>query len=187
MTKTRKVLRTLVVLGLLGGLAAVGAFSAFSSQTNNPNNSISSGTVQLSDNDAGSSLYQITNAKPNNPDASCIRVLYTGSLPADVRMWGSTTAGALNPYVNVKVESGTQASPSFDDCTGFNAQQTLYNGDLSGLANDWNSGYADNPGDGSWDNGDARVYRVTVSLDDTDAAQGLSSGDQTFTWEARNQ
>ena len=52
MSKTRKVLRTVVVLGLIGALAAVGAFSAFSSQTENPGNQITAGTVDLTDNDS---------------------------------------------------------------------------------------------------------------------------------------
>ena len=186
MTKTRKALRTLVVLCLLGGLAAVGAFSAFSSQTDNPGNQISTGTVELTDNDSTAKLYDISNAKPNDPDESCITVTYTGSLPADVKLFGTTAAGALNPHVNLKVEVGS-GSPAFDDCTGFVPSGVVYDGDLAGYADDYASGYLSNPGDGSWDNGDSRDYRVTVSIDDVQAAEGLSSGTQTFTWEAQNQ
>ena len=80
MSTTKKVLRTVVVLGLIGAFAAVGAFSAFSSQTENPSNQITAGTVDLADNDSGTALYNLTNAKPSDPQQRCIEVSYTGSL-----------------------------------------------------------------------------------------------------------
>ena len=77
MNKTKKILRSLVVVGVVGAVATAGAFSAFSAQTDNPNNQITAGTVDVQDNDAGGALYSIGNAKPNDPKENCIEVTYT--------------------------------------------------------------------------------------------------------------
>ncbi len=133
MSTTKKVLRTVVVLGLIGAFAAVGAFSAFSSQTENPNNQITAGTVDLADNDSGNALYNLTNAKPSDPQQRCIEVSYTGSLASEVKMYRVPGAalGALAADVTVTVQSGTQATPSFPGCTGFTSEDTLYTGKLT--------------------------------------------------------
>jgi predicted ribosomally synthesized peptide with SipW-like signal peptide len=189
MSKTRKVLRTLVVLGVVGALATAGAFSAFSSQTDNPGNQITAGTVDIQDNDAAGALYSIAAGKPNDPKENCIEVTYTGSLPADVHLYRVAGAlGSLAPYANVKVEYGTQAVPSFPSCTGFVPVGTLYDADLPSLATTYAGGYAATPGvDGDWDLNEKLVYRVTVSIDDDAAAEGLTTGAHTLRWEARNQ
>ena len=177
MSKTRKVLRTVVVLGLIGALAAVGAFSAFSSQTENPGNQITAGTVDLADNDSGSALYNLTNAKPSDPQERCIEVSYTGSLPSEVKMYRVPGAalGALAANVTVLVQ------------TGFNAEDTLYNGKLNALPTDYGTGLLDAPGsDGDWDENEKQVYRVTVSVDDVPVAEGQTTGAHTLRWEARN-
>jgi predicted ribosomally synthesized peptide with SipW-like signal peptide len=189
MNKTRKILRSLVVVGAVGAIGTAGAFSAFSSQTENPGNQITAGTVDIADNDAGGALYSIAAAKPSDPKENCIEVTYSGSLKSDVKLYRVAGAlGSLAQYTNVKVEYGTQASPSFPSCTGFNSSGTLYDGDLNGVATAYAGGYAATPGsDGSWDSGDKLVYRVTVSIDDDAAAEGLTTGAHALRWEARNQ
>src|SRR5918998_1865521 len=108
MSKTRKILRSLVVLGVVGTVATTGAFSAFSSQTENPNNQITAGTVEIEDNDSNGALYNIAAAKPNDPKESCIEVKYTGSLAANVKLYRVPGAlGGLGTYANIKVEYGT--------------------------------------------------------------------------------
>jgi hypothetical protein len=189
MNKSRKILRSLVVVGVLGAVATAGAFSAFSGQTDNPNNQITAGTVDVQDNDAGGALYNIGAAKPNDPKENCIEVKYTGSLPADIKMYRTPGAlGSLGPYANLKVEYGTQAVPSFPSCAGFVSAGTLYDADLPGFATDYTGGYAATPGvDGDWDLNETLVYRVTVSIDNDPLAEGLNTGTHTLRWEARNQ
>ena len=189
MNKTKKILRSLVVVGVVGAVATAGAFSAFSGQTDNPNNQITAGTVDVQDNDSNGALYSIGNAKPLDPKESCIEVKYTGSLPADIKLYRTPGAlGTLAPYANLKVEYGTQATPTVPSCTGFTPAGTLYNADLSGFATDYTGGYAATPGvDGDWDNDETLVYRVTVSIDDDPNAEGLNTGTHTLRWEARNQ
>lgn len=195
MTTRSKILRTLVVLGVLACIASAGVFSAFSSQTDNPGNSVTAGTVVLADNDSGAAAYTLSSAKPGDSQASCVKVTYTGSLDASVRLYTPSTIGALGPSVNLKIEPGTQASPSFPGCTGFtpDASGALYEGALASFAGEHDSfanGIADNPGAATkWATGDSVVYRVTATLSPSapDSAQGQSTGTHILRWEAQNQ
>ena len=118
MSNRSKVLRTVLVLGIVACIAGAGVFSAFSSQTDNPGNIVTAGTVALEDNDGGRALYAMTAAKPGEAKTSCIKVTYKGSLPATVKMFTPSTIGELGPFVNLKIEAGTQASSSFPSCKG---------------------------------------------------------------------
>jgi hypothetical protein len=187
-----KVIRTVFILGIVCLIGAIGAFSAFSSQTDNAGNAITTGTVVLADNDAGASLYAMSNAKPGSSQTSCIRVVYTGSLDADVRLYTPSTIGALGPHVNLKIEPGTQSSPSFPECTGFtpDAGGAVFDNALSNFPAGYGGGIADYPDSGSkWTNGDAVVYRVTASISGSapDSAQGATTGNHTIRWEAQSQ
>jgi hypothetical protein len=195
MSHRTKILRTLVVLGLLACIAGAGVFSALSSQTDNPGNVVTAGTVTLGDNDAGSAVYTLTAAKPGDSQTSCIKVTYTGSLDANVRIYTPSTIGALGPNVNLKVEPGSQASPSFPSCAGFipDAGGALFEGTLASFGSEKNSyanGVVDFPGAGTkWATNDSVVYRVTATLSASapDAAQGQTTGTHVIRWEAQNQ
>jgi hypothetical protein len=190
MTKTRKVLRTLVVLGLVGGIAAAGAFSAFSSQTENPDNVVATGTVSLNDNDLDSPLYSIAAGRPGSTDEHCIRVNYTGSLPATVRIYRPDAVDAnLAPHVNITIQPGTAGS---FNCAGFNPDgAAIYNNTLSAMPTSYAaSTIQDFPGSTTaWGNGDFVVYRVTatVSASAPNSAQGRTTGLHRLVWEAQNQ
>lgn len=192
MNAPRKILRTVVVVGAVGAVAAMGAFSAFTSQADNPSNSVTAGTVTLADNDSGTALYSLANAKPGDTSGpQCVRVSYTGSLDADVKLYTPSTIGALGPEVNLKIEAGTQASPSFPSCTGFVAQTTLFDAALSTFPTTYAGGISDYPGTAGtkWVNADAVVYRVTATLSASapDGAQGDTTDPHTLRWESRNQ
>lgn len=191
-----KILRTLGVLAMLAALAATGVFSAFSSQTDNPGNVVTAGTVTLADNDGGSALYSLTAAKPGDSQASCIQVSYTGSLASTVRLYMPSSIGALGAQVNLKIEPGTQTSPSFPSCTGFtpDAGGALFDGTLASFAashDSYANGLGDNPGTSAtaWSSGDAVVYRVTATLSASapNSVQNESTGAHVLRWEAQNQ
>lgn len=195
MSTTARILRTLVVLGVVGSIAALGVFSAFSSQTDNPGNEVAAGTVVLSDNDAGLAAYNIQNAKPGDTDERCIRVSYTGSLDATVKLYTPDTIDVLGPHVTLQITPGTQVVPAAD-CTAFvaDAGGAIFNSTLDVFQSSHNSfanGLADNPGAVAtkWVNGDAVVYRVraTLASNAPDSAQGDTTGSHTIRWEAQNQ
>lgn len=196
MSNRTKILRTLVVFGVLACIAGAGVFSAFSSQTDNPGNVVTAGSVTLADNDAGAALYSITAAKPGDTQTSCIKVTYSGSLNANVRIYTPSTIGELGPYVNLKIEPGTQTTPSFPSCTAFTPDSggALFEGTLAAFATERNSyatGIVDFPGTVAtkWVTNDAVVYRVTATLSASapDAAQGKTTGSHVIRWEAQNQ
>jgi hypothetical protein len=189
-SKIQRLLLTLCVLGAAGSLAGFATFSAFSSTTSNTGNTFATGSVTLSDNDAGSAMYGVSNAGPGSSVQKCIKVTYTGSMPADVRLYTPSTLGAGANYIDLTVEQGT-GNPSFPGCTGFSAGSTLYSGTLGGFAsakNSYANGVATYPASQSqWNQNDAVVYRFTLTVEDTNSAQGQTIGSHDFTWEARNQ
>src|SRR6201994_2632146 len=184
MSNRSKVLRTLLVLGIVACIAGAGVFSAFSSQTENSGNVITAGTVTLEDNDGGTALYAITNAKPGESKTSCIKVTYKGSLPATVKLFTPSTIGELGPYVNLKVEAGTQATSTFPSCTEFTpatSGATVYEGTLAAFATEhgtYTNGITTNPASATkWEANNSVVYRFTATLSSSapEAAQGKTT------------
>jgi len=195
MRTSTKVLLTALCVGALGSLAAMGVFGAFSSTTTNAGNTITAGTVAIADNDAGAAMYSIASAKPGEAVSKCIKVTYTGSLDADVHIYTGSTIGSLGQYVDLTITPGTQTTSTFPSCTGFTPDSggAIYTGTLQNFGNTKNSyanGVVDYPGSGTkWATNESVVYQVTAALQSSapDAAQGLTTGAHTFTWEARNQ
>jgi hypothetical protein len=189
--RARKVLASLAVVGVLGAVAGLGAYSAFTSTTTNSGNSFASGTVALSDNDAGAAMYNVSNQKPGDTVTQCIKVTYTGSVDADVKLYTPSTIGSLGQYIDVQVRPGS-GNPTFPGCTGFTADAAdIYNDTLANFPASYASGILDaGPGAATkWVLNDAVVYRFTLTLRSSapDAAQGLTTGSHAFTWEARSQ
>ncbi len=183
----RKLLLTLLIVGVVGSIAGIGTFSAFSATTSNTGNNFAAGTVYIVDNDTGSAMFNVSNAKPGNSYSSCIKVTYLGTLDASVKLYGSGFGGALAQYLTVKVEEGSGAA-GFGDCTGFSPSSTLYN---NVAMNSFPTTYAGaSATGGTWSTNSAVDYRVTVTLADDNNANGgsspLSANAFGFTWEARN-
>lgn len=194
MSTRKKLAASAAIVGLIGAITSLGVFAAFSASTSNAGNSIAAGTVVISDNDAGAAMYAVTNQKPGDTVQRCIKVTYTGSQDADVKLYTPDTIGAIGPYVNLTIEAGSQPTSTFPNCTGFTADAggPLFSGTLSGFAaanNSYANGILDHPGTSAtkWVATDAVVYRITATLADNDLAQGTSSGTHSFKWEARNQ
>ena len=192
----RKLLGSLIVLGLVGVVAGVGTWSAFTATTANSGNTFAAGTVAIGDNDANGQLFSMSGMKPGSTSSGCIQVTYTGSLAANVKLYGTTTGSGLDPYITLTVTRGTISSGSFSSCTNFTADSTdylgsgagvVYSGTLQGYADDYTGGILDAPGGNteSWTTSETHAYRFDVTLQDTDSAQGKTAN-QVFTWESRN-
>jgi hypothetical protein len=122
-------------------------------------------------------------------------VTYSGSLPAQVRLYGTTTGTGLDAYMTLTVTRGTSSS-AFDSCATFTPDATdylgqgagvIYSGTLQGFPDDFATGLHD-PKTGSeatWTSGTSHAYKFVVSLPDSDSFSGLTAS-QSFTWEARN-
>lgn len=195
MSKFQKILASAVVVGALGSLVALGVFGLFSATTQNAGNEISAGTVVLSDNDAGSAMFNVTNAKPGETWTRCIKILYSGSLPAAVKIYELGGQGPLSPYLKLKLEQGTQAESTFPSCTGFTPDGTNGTGvDYEGTAFGWvgttyETGAPVVPfGKTAWNPGESLVFRATLTLNGEapEIAQGNTTGQFTIVAEARN-
>ncbi|MDQ8046176.1 MAG: hypothetical protein AAGC46_07370 [Solirubrobacteraceae bacterium] len=186
MPRSRKLLLTTLVVGATSAVAGLGVFAAFTATTDNPGNSIASGTVTISDNDASTALYALTNQGPGASTQRCIEVKYTGSLPSTVKLYRTGTL-ANGTAFNLTVERGSGAS-TFGSCTGFVSAGTLYTGTLGGLGTSY-AGGVDAKGS-SWAQNDIVDYRFTISVVDDPTpnahAAVVTSGAHGFTWEAQN-
>jgi hypothetical protein len=192
----RRVLGSVAVVALLGAMAALPTWSAFSGTTADAGNSFQAGTVTLTDDDSTSAMMTLGGMRPGDGDSACIMVTYTGSLPASVRLLGTTTGSGLAPFLDLKVTRGTKPAGTFDSCTGFTADATdyagqgagvMFNGTLDSYPDSYAAGVLD-PRPAAvkmWGTGEAHTYRFDVTLRDDNGAQGLTAT-QTFTWEARS-
>lgn len=193
MNRSTRVLTALIATGLVAVASGRATFATFTATTKNPNDSYIAGNVSLADNDAGTLMWDVTNQLPTSPAiVRCIRVTYTGSVAATVRLYTTTVGSALDPYLNVTAEKGSMpAATVFPNCTGFTSEATIApSGTLQAFKTaraGWASGIAAFPGaQTAWNSGDSLVYRFTVQLQNVFAAQGLT-GLVGLTWEAQNQ
>jgi hypothetical protein len=192
-------------LGLLGVLAllipAAGGitFAAYTATNANSGDLIEAGSVKLTDNGDGSSMLSLSGAVPGDTTSACIKVTYDGSLPATVRLHGTTTGSGLDQYLDLKVTRGVYnpSTPAFKSCTNFQADGTdyigagsgvIYNGTLQGYPDDYASGLVDpkSASPESWTTGEVHVYKLQVTVQNNFSAQNKDAT-QTFRWEARNQ
>jgi hypothetical protein len=172
-------------MALMSVLVVGGSRAAFNATTSNGANNFAAGTVVLGNDSAGSVMFNMSGMKPGDTATKCINVGYTGSLPADVHLYGSV-GGTLGAYLDTTVDIGSGAAGgATSDCTGFASPSTLYTGTLTGFGTahaNFGNGAA---GNDNATNPTVKSYRITVTLQDNNAAQGQSST-ATFTWEAQN-
>jgi Camelysin metallo-endopeptidase len=195
--RRKKFLTVLVIavtVGVVAMLGGTGVLSAFSSTTSNDGNVFATGTVTISDNDAGSAMYNVSNKKPGDTVQTCIKITYTGSLAADVHLYTTSSIGALGQYLDLTIDKGTfSGAPAFPSCTGFTADAggSIYSGTLANFATTktgFATGVSAYPGAQSqWNQNDTLVYRFTLTVQNNNAAAGATTGTHSFIWEAQNQ
>jgi len=205
-TALRTVLAAAVPVGLVLSAAVVwqSTSAAFTAATDNPGNSWQTGSVALTDSDSNSALFNSANDNalvPGSTRSRCIRVDYTGNLPADIRFYVTTPAPgytSLDPYLVMSVEMGqdvTAATPVAADCTtGFTPKPTrdwLYNSSSADLArtmsdlkthSGWTSGL---PVRTSVPSNTSLTFRITYTVSNDNLAQSTRSN-ASFVWEAQN-
>jgi hypothetical protein len=168
-------------------LVVTSSRQAFVAQNNNVTNQVSAASVDLTDTDNGTAMFQnVTGLMPLVNQDRCIDVTYTGSVdPLPVLIYSSgAPTGSLAPYLNLTIEVGADATPVFGDCTGFVSAGTVYNGTLQGFATA-NGSYA--TGLSTWDpsgSPETRTFRFRVSVQDNAAAEGQTTTFG-FSWETR--
>jgi hypothetical protein len=155
------------------------------------------GPVAIRENDRGRAMFRITDMKPGQTKKRCIRVTYSGTRPARVRLYGATSGRGLDRYLDVVVTRGWARRDEFPSCRTFVPDRRSYVGlgrgvvfvgTLAGLPDDWASA-VDDATFGfrrSWLRGQSHVYRIAVTLPRRTGndAQGINAR-QRFVWEAR--
>ena len=194
MAARHKLALSLLIVATAGIIAGSTTWSAFTASTDNSSNSFAAGDVVLGDNDLDNAMLSLSNAKRGNSATGCIRVTYSGSLPARVRMWATTT-GTLAGYLDISVRRGS-TSASFPNCTPWTDDGTDYIGQGNGVI--YNGALSSFPSSGSplveptagspetWTNGEQHWYQVTVTLQSNagGGGQGTSSTLNLY-WEAQ--
>jgi predicted ribosomally synthesized peptide with SipW-like signal peptide len=191
-----KLLASAGILGLIGVMAGAGTMSSLNDSATNPGNTFTSGSVKLTDNDAGTALATFAAGKPGTTATGCVNVTYGGTLPAGVRLYGTTTGTGLGGYIDLKITRGKfTGTPAAGSCTGFTADTTdygngagiVYTGLLSALGSSAATGVVDPlaSSPATWAAGDVHAYKGQVTLRDDAGGQGKNAT-TAFTWIATN-
>jgi hypothetical protein len=172
---------------LIALLVVTSSRAAFVAQNDNVTNQVTAAAVDLTDNDSGTAMFaNVTGLMPGTNVDRCIDVTYTGSVdPTAVLLYvNAAPTGSLAPYLNLTIDIGTDTADPFRTCTGFAASANVYTGTLSGFASS-HANYA--AGLSTWDpvgSPETRTFRFRISVQDNDAAEGLTSTFG-FSWETR--
>ncbi|GGD07391.1 hypothetical protein [Nocardioides daphniae] len=127
MQKSRKVMAALatpVAVLAAGALVYQASYAAFTGQTRNSGNNWATGSIKLTDDDNGTSRFQVTAMKPGDSGAACIKLTADASVPSTVKGYtiNPLSSGSdLENRVKVKVEGGTGGT--FANCTGFEPEE----------------------------------------------------------------
>lgn len=180
-----RVAAVLVGLAVAGLLVIDGSSAAFSDQTHNDKNSVATGTVELTDDDANTAMFDVSGLNGGQSVERCINVTYSGSLKSDVKLYGAVAGSGLAPGLTTKIEVGTGAKtgPNFG-CAGFTGGSSLFNGTLAAFGSS-HGGYAN--GLGGFTNASdptTKSYKITMTVSNDNAYQGKSATVD-FTWEAQ--
>jgi len=188
---TLKVAAIALALGCTAVMWSGGTWSAFDRTASSPGNAVATGTVSLADNDGGAALLSLSGARNGSTVTSCTKVTYGGTVPADVRVYG-TVGGGLASYLTLTITRGTIAgTPAAKSCTGFVADSTdylsrgagvIYSGNLSAFPTSAAGALVD-PTSGAteqWDGGEAHAYKLTVTMNSASGAGMSATAD--FTW-----
>lgn len=184
---TARSLAAAIALLIVSILVVTRSLAAFTTADTGAAVEFGAGTVQLTDDDYGSSLFAVQDMVPDQPERDCIVVSYDGNvLPVAVGL-SSEAEGELADLLQVTVERGDGGA--FRDCTGFTPEATVFDGTLSGLASsDGVDAFRvdDSPA--------AQTFRFTFTLTELPGQDGTStpagedvappSAEASFIWEA---
>lgn len=171
------------------------SYAAFSGSTRNSGNDWSTGSLTLTDDDSGTSRFQVTNMVPGATDTKCIKITANASVPGTVKGFVVNPVPSpqgLENYIKVTVRGGTGGG--FNSCAGFvpdGANPVVPGYTLAQLAT--STTYAS--AIGGWPvvaGTQSRTYEISYTFDvgnmsttQVDALQGAHTGID-FQWELQS-
>lgn len=182
---------TPVAVLVAGAIVWQSSYAAFSGTTRNSGNDWATGSVALTDDDAGSARFQVASMTPGDTETKCITVTATATAPGLVKGYAVnpvTSAQGLEKYVKIEATSGTGGG--FGSCAGYVEEMTVIPAGTSleslALVDDYASGT------GGWNvpvGTTSRTYEITWTFDTStltqqqvDQLQGAHTGID-FQWE----
>ena len=123
--------------------------------------------------DRGSAVLSLQNAKPGDSASGCLRLVYRGSEPDRILLYGATSGTGFDRFLELKVERGAS-------CKG-GRHKIVFDGTLKTFPDTPGAAIAE-----TWSPGESHAYRFEISVRDDNAAQGLTAR-QTFTWTTEGQ
>lgn len=169
------------------------SYSAFTGTTRNSGNNWATGSVALTDDDAGSARFQASDMVPGDTDTKCIKVTANASVDGLVKGYAVNpvlSPQGLQDHIKVSVRAGSGGG--FGSCTGFVSEGTIIpTMSLTTLAT--YSNYANGAGGWAVTAGtQSKTYEVTWTFDTTgltqseiDQLQGAQTGID-FQWELQS-
>lgn len=148
------------------------SYSAFTGTTRNSGNEWSTGSVALTDDDAGSARFQVTDMLPGQTDTKCITVTVNASSAGTVKAYAQnpvTSPEGLEDHIFLQVNRGTGGG--FGSCTGFTSEVEIVPETSLATFAGYNS-YAN--GAGGWNvnaGTSSRTYQITWTFDTTGMTQ----------------
>jgi hypothetical protein len=196
--KTASVIAAPLAILAAAGLIWSASNAAFSATTRNSGNNWATGSVALTDDDAGSARFQVNNMLPGQTETKCIKVTADASAPGVVRNYALnaiSTSSVLSDHVMLSGTYGTGGG--FGSCTGYVAAApagTPVSLTTLALNNSYATAGAGNPtGDWAVPAGvSSRTFQVTWTFDASglsqaqlDTLQGTHTGID-MQWELQN-
>lgn len=175
---TARALATAIALLMISLLVVTRSQAAFEANPADADTSFASGDVRLSDDDRGTTLFDIPDMVPGRPVSDCILVTYEGNVVPVVIGLEADVDGALAPALQLTIESGSGGS--FHRCGEFAPDEVVYRGSLSELADRGGPVRVFEPDETPA----ARTFRFTFELDDDVPVRGHATANADFTWNA---
>lgn len=168
------------------------AEAAFSNTNATGANAWTTGTVAFDANSPATAIFTVTGAWPGSTSQSCVKVSYTGSLSARVRLYvaaGGLTGSGLGTYLSWQVNEGTGDNA---DCSDFvksanDHNATGYADYSKSLAAFAGSSTSHATGVSAWDPAGSatRTFQFVFFLQPYNAAIGRTAA-AALTWEAQS-
>ena len=171
------------------GLVWQASYEAFTAAAGSGSNTWTTGTVTISST-PGIAMFTASGLKPGDTATACVKVTYTGSVAAVVRLYlsnGDLTGTGLATYLTLQISEGSGDNA---DCSDFSQAANDYNNtgmtDTTKTIAAFNAASHDYAtGVSSWNatQNATKTYALSWGLQDTSSAAGLTAS-MVFTWEA---
>lgn len=120
------VIVTPVAVLIAAGLIWQSSYSAFTGTTRNSGNNWATGSVALTDDDAGSARFQAAGMTPGATETKCIKVTANATVPGVVKGYAVNpvlSPQGLQDHVDITIRAGNGGD--FASCAGFVSESTI--------------------------------------------------------------